>query len=1467
MASSRYVHPPELKEDINWLDYKKEVEIWQALTDLPATKQGPSIFFSLQGKAKTAALELDIDDIKKEDGVMTILTKLDKLYLQETSQSEYIAYHEFETFKRPRSMPIKEYLIKFDSLYNKIKKYKMELPDGVLAYRVLNSANLSDEEMRLCRATLNELKYETMTKQLTKIFGDILTTQCLEESKEIKEEPVFEASVHQDYRSRSRYTRGRGRTRGRNQYQRDSNRENAQNTNNERKKIDKALNPVIDGKQTKCNGCGSKFHWFNDCPDKELAKEAYHTTKEEEFVFETTEVDESKSKELVGEAIGCGILDSACSQTVCGETWFRCFKENIGQSSLIGKESSRKFRFGNGKVVDSMGEVELPIKIGNKKMKLRTDIVKSDIPLLISKEAMQKAGTILNFNNDTAQMFGETHKLLKTSSGHYAIPITNTRVVIEENCIDNVRNSEYCMMALSVNDDKRKVVTKLHRQFCHCSSEKLKKLINSSEIWKEDLEIYDLVDEVSNNCEICQMYKKAPAIPVVSLPLANEFNGVVAMDLITIKRNGPWILHLIDVFSRYSVTCIRYSKKQEAIVDAIMKIWISYFGQPRKFLADNGGEFSNKEYMSMCETFNIEMCKTAAESPWSNGLVERHNAIIKRSMQKVMEDAKCNHETALVWGTSSKNTLHGHHGYSPNTIVFGRNPNMPSILNDQLPALNEPIGVVVARNLKAIQSARENVIKCESSEKIKRALRHNVRKSNEVRYENGDKCYYKRDDQMKWHGPGTVIGQHNQEIIVKHGHEIVKVHPSRIVLKRNVEFQSQKKNDSNGASMNDKSIENKCTVHAPEIVDRNIESTIIELHNEETIEDSANSLHEATVENITQESDAIGSDENTEEIVQTSNDSTVANSVEISNDKSSNTINDEVVENESNESTSIRTNQDVKSYPKVKERIQYQTENGNWETGEVLSRGGKAKGKYKGQFNVKNAKSDEISCIDFENVQWEPVTENEILIVTNENMPSINTAKMKELHSWIENDVYTEVKNKNQKAITCRWIITTKMIDGVNITKARLVARGFEDGDLGNCAIDSPTSSKESIRIALAVMSSMEWNCKIIDVKRAFLQGNPLERDVFLKPPKEANTDNLWKLKKAVYGLNEASRKWYNRIKEELLKIGMTKSLYDEALFYYKKKGKVEGILALHVDDMIFGGSKEFEENVVEILKKEIQIGSEDITPFKYLGMNISQVDGVIYVDQESYIRVTEAVDQIDMKDKERTLNENEQYLYRAICGQLNWIATQSRPDISYDVCVLSTKLNSAKVSDMLYANKVLKKVKAEDIKLMFPKLQFPLKLLVFCDASYANLNNGGSQGGYIIFISGSNGKIAPACWSSRRLRRVCRSTLSAETLAMIESIDASVWIYNILYEIFGNDIETTVIKTDNKSLFEVAHSTKASEEKRLRVDIAAIRECILRKEIDVQWIEKHAQLADILTKQGADNRILVRALKQSNLV
>ena len=113
------------------------------------------------------------------------------------------------------------------------------------------------------------------------------------------------------------------------------------------------------------------------------------------------------------------------------------------------------------------------------------------------------------------------------------------------------------------------------------------------------------------------------------------------------------------------------------------------------------------------------------------------------------------------------------------------------------------------------------------------------------------------------------------------------------------------------------------------------------------------------------------------------------------------------------------------------------------------------------------------------------------------------------------------------------------------------MARGYEEmGD--DVGTDSPTCAKDSLRVVISIISSKNWDVNSIDITAAFLQGKELDRDVYLRPPKEANAPNkLWKLKKCVYGLNDASRFWYLRVREELLKAGCKCSKSDPSVFFY----------------------------------------------------------------------------------------------------------------------------------------------------------------------------------------------------------------------------------------------------------------------------------------------------------------------------
>ena len=185
-----------------------------------------------------------------------------------------------------------------------------------------------------------------------------------------------------------------------------------------------------------------------------------------------------------------------------------------------------------------------------------------------------------------------------------------------------------------------------------------------------------VLELVSADCNVCKRHKKPVPRPVVALPMADKFNDLVAMDLKS--YNNMYFLVMVDYATRYCASELIGDKKPATVVKAIFSKWLSLFGPPKKLLFDNGGEFQNPEMRQLGETFNIKLMATAAESPWSNGVVEKLNGVLARSVKKIVDDVGCDIRTVLAWAVSARNSLDNYAGFSPNQLVFSFNTALPT---------------------------------------------------------------------------------------------------------------------------------------------------------------------------------------------------------------------------------------------------------------------------------------------------------------------------------------------------------------------------------------------------------------------------------------------------------------------------------------------------------------------------------------------------------------------------------------------------------------------------------------------------------------------------------------------------------------------------------------------------------------------------------------------------------------------
>ena len=186
----------------------------------------------------------------------------------------------------------------------------------------------------------------------------------------------------------------------------------------------------------------------------------------------------------------------------------------------------------------------------------------------------------LDFKNDDAIVFGQSVKLVTTKSGHYIIPIWPYKTVL--NNLTAGISTNITLITIQTNKSKYEITLKLHRQFDHLLPERIIKLLNSAEdLWKDDDELKSLIKKVSDECQICQVYRKTSPRPVVGLPMATTFQECVAMDLKF--YNGNILLYLVNHTTRLSSSKIIKSKEPKEIIDYIWRFGYKFMEHQKSF--------------------------------------------------------------------------------------------------------------------------------------------------------------------------------------------------------------------------------------------------------------------------------------------------------------------------------------------------------------------------------------------------------------------------------------------------------------------------------------------------------------------------------------------------------------------------------------------------------------------------------------------------------------------------------------------------------------------------------------------------------------------------------------------------------------------------------------------------------------------------------------------------------------------
>nr|GEU49446.1 putative ribonuclease H-like domain-containing protein [Tanacetum cinerariifolium] len=288
-----------------------------------------------------------------------------------------------------------------------------------------------------------------------------------------------------------------------------------------------------------------------------------------------------------------------------------------------------------------------------------------------------------------------------------------------------------------------------------------------------------------------------------------------------------------------------------------------------------------------------------------------------------------------------------------------------------------------------------------------------------------------------------------------------------------------------------------------------------------------------------------------------------------------------------------------------------------------------------------------------------------------------------------------------KRAIGTKWDYRNKKDErGIVIqNKARLVAQGHtQEEGIDYEEVFAPVARIEAIRLFLAYAYFMGFMVYQMDVKSVFLYGT-IKEEVYVCQPLgfegPDHPDKVYKVVKALYGLHQAPRAWYETLAYYLLQNGFQRGKIDQTLFIKKQKGDIL-LVQIYVDDIIFGATnKDLRKSFKKLMKDKFQMSSMGELTF-FLGLQVKQkIDG-IFISQDKYVAeilrkfgLTEGKSASTPIDTEKPLLKDpdgedvDVHTYKSMIGSLMYL-TSSRPDIMFAV-VLSGMESLKRMSHASY--------------------------------------------------------------------------------------------------------------------------------------------------------------------------------------
>ncbi|KAI5316235.1 hypothetical protein L3X38_045411 [Prunus dulcis] len=450
------------------------------------------------------------------------------------------------------------------------------------------------------------------------------------------------------------------------------------------------------------------------------------------------------------------------------------------------------------------------------------------------------------------------------------------------------------------------------------------------------------------------------------------------------------------------------------------------------------------------------------------------------------------------------------------------------------------------------------------------------------------------------------------------------------------------------------------------------------------------------------------------------------------------------------------------------------------------------------------------------------------------------------------------------KTIGVKWVFKTKLNEKgeVDKYKARLVAKGYcQQYGIDYAEVFAPVARLDTIRIVISLAAQKNWVIYQLDVKSAFLHGE-ISEEVFVDQPpgyeQKGHETKVYRVKKALYGLEQAPRAWYSRIESYFIKEGFNKCPYEHTLFIKTaERGKIL-IVCLYVDDLIYTGN---DATMFEQFKKSMMVEFDmtDLGKMRYfLGIEVIQGSDGIFISQGKYAQ--EVLERFKMAQCNSVLNpvvpgfkltkdeggvEVDSTVYKQMVGSLMYL-TSTRPDLMFIISLISRCMERPTEAHLLAAKRAFRYVKGTIDLGIFYKKGGKDELIGYTDSDYAgDQDDRNSTSGYVFKLS--SGAVS---WFPKKQPVVTLSTTEAEFIAAASSACQVVWLRRILKSLNQEQYSPTLVYCDNVSTIKLSRNpVMHGRSKHIDIRFHFLRDLVKSEVLELVQCSTQEQIADVLTK------------------